>query len=84
MPPYLRDSQLASLIPELLQWFKFESPSDEALVKWLSQQGANRFTSAKEVWTAFNVLPEEAQHELYGQSQELPWEQWIKENHSER
>ncbi|WP_108945459.1 DNA mismatch repair endonuclease MutL [Shewanella halifaxensis] len=84
VPPYLRDSQLASLIPELLQWFKFESPSDEALVKWLSQQGANRFTSAKEVWIAFNVLPEEAQHELYGQSQELPWEQWIKENHSER
>ncbi|MCL1137521.1 DNA mismatch repair endonuclease MutL [Shewanella pneumatophori] len=79
VPPYLRDSQLASLIPELLQWIRFELPSDEALVKWLAQQGANRFTSAKEAWNALNTLPEETQHELHSQSQELPWEQWIKE-----
>ncbi|MGS0677029.1 DNA mismatch repair endonuclease MutL [Shewanella sp. 30m-9] len=84
VPPYLRDSQLAVLIPELLQWIQLELPSDAAVVKWLAEQGANRFTSAGEAWFALNTLPDDVQRELYNQSQDLPWEQWMKENQSDR
>ncbi|GIU06173.1 MULTISPECIES: DNA mismatch repair endonuclease MutL [unclassified Shewanella] len=84
VPPYLRDSQLAALIPELLQWIRLELPSDEAIIKWLAEQAANRFTSANEAWFAFNALPDDVQCELYNHSQELPWEQWMKENQSDR
>ena len=84
VPPYLRDSQLAMLVPELLEWIRLELPSDEALTKWLTDQAANRFTSANETWFALNTLPDDEQQELYNQSQALPWEQWIKENQSDR
>ncbi|GIU42331.1 DNA mismatch repair protein MutL [Shewanella sairae] len=84
VPPYLRDSQLATLVPELLQWIRLDQPSDEALVKWLAEQAANRFTSANQAWFALNTLPANVQQELYNQSQELPWEQWMKENQSDR
>ncbi|WP_299810926.1 DNA mismatch repair endonuclease MutL [uncultured Shewanella sp.] len=84
VPPYLRDSQLAVLIPELLQWIRLELPSDAAVVKWLAEQAANRFTSVSETWFAFNALPNDVQCELYNHSQELPWEQWMKENQSDR
>ncbi|GIU28525.1 DNA mismatch repair endonuclease MutL [Shewanella sp. MBTL60-007] len=84
VPPYLRDSQLAVIIPELLQWVRLELPSDAAVIKWLAEQAANRFTSASEAWFALNTLPDDVQGELYNQSQDLPWEQWIKENQSDR
>ena len=84
VPPYLRDSQLAVLIPELLQWIRLELPSDAAVIKWLAEQAANRFTSASEAWFAFSALPDDVQCELYNHSQELPWEQWMKENQSDR
>ncbi|MGS0683406.1 DNA mismatch repair endonuclease MutL [Shewanella sp. 125m-7] len=80
VPPYLRDSQLAILIPELLQWIRLELPSDAAVVKWLADQRANRFTSVSEAWFGLTSLPEDVQRELYNQSQDLPWEQWMKEN----
>ncbi|ABZ78177.1 DNA mismatch repair protein MutL [Shewanella halifaxensis HAW-EB4] len=84
VPPYLRNSQLAVLIPELLQWIQLELPSDAAVVKWLAEQGANRFTSAGEAWFGLNALPDDVQRELYNLSQDLPWEQWMKENQSDR
>ena len=84
VPPYLRDSQLAVLVPELLQWIRLELPSDAAVIKWLAEQAVNRFTSASEAWFAFSALPNDVQCELYNHSQELPWEQWMKENQSDR
>ncbi|GIU30635.1 DNA mismatch repair endonuclease MutL [Shewanella schlegeliana] len=84
VPPYLRNSQLAVLIPELLQWVRLELPSDEAIIKWLADQATNRFACASEAWFALNTLPNDLQGELYNQSQDLPWEQWIKENQSDR
>lgn len=84
VPPYLRDSQLAVLIPELLQWVRFEEPSDDALVLWLATQASSRFTASAEAWLAFNALDTSAKSALYKQSQELPWQQWMKESQSDR
>ncbi|MFT5788256.1 MAG: DNA mismatch repair protein MutL [Shewanella sp.] len=83
VPPYLRDSQLASLIPELLQWIRFELPSDAALINWLAEQSSGRFTATAEAWLAFNTLDESVINDLYNQSQELPWQQWMKESQSD-
>lgn len=83
VPPYLRDSQLAVLIPELLQWIRFEEPSDDALVHWLAIQASSRFTASAEAWLAFNALDTSAKSALYKQSQELPWQQWMKESQSD-
>ena len=84
VPPYLRDSQLAVLIPELLQWVRFEEPSDDALVHWLATQASSRFTASAEAWLAFSALDTRAKSALYKQSQELPWQQWMKESQSDR
>ncbi|ACJ27599.1 DNA mismatch repair protein [Shewanella piezotolerans WP3] len=83
VPPYLRDSQLAVLIPELLQWIRFEEPSDDALVHWLTTQASSRFTASAEAWLAFSTLDSSAKSALYNQSQELPWQQWMKESQSD-
>lgn len=83
VPPYLRDSQLAVLIPELLQWIRFEEPSDDALVHWLATQASSRFTASAEAWLAFSTLDSSAKSALYNQSQELPWQQWMKESQSD-
>lgn len=80
VPPYLRDSQLASVIPELLQWIRFELPSDTALINWLAEQSPVGFTATTEAWLAFNTLDESVTSGLYNQSQELPWQQWMKKS----
>ncbi|WOT04613.1 DNA mismatch repair endonuclease MutL [Shewanella youngdeokensis] len=83
VPPYLRDCQLAVLIPELLLWIRFESPSDEALASWIVEQTPNRFTASAEAWSAFNALDIDIQNIIYKQSQVLPWQQWMKESQSD-
>lgn len=83
VPPYLRDSQLASLIPELLQWIRFEEPSNDALAHWLATQTLNRYLAPAEAWLAFNRLENSAQQALYNQSHTLPWLEWMKESQSD-
>ncbi|QQX79510.1 DNA mismatch repair endonuclease MutL [Shewanella sp. KX20019] len=83
VPPYLRDSQLASLIPELLQWIRFELPCDAALISWLAEQSSGHFTATAEAWLAFNTLDDGVVSALYNQSQVLPWQQWMKESQSD-
>ncbi|MCL1058738.1 DNA mismatch repair endonuclease MutL [Shewanella gelidimarina] len=83
VPPYLRDSQLASVIPALLQWIRFELPCDAALVNWLAEQSSGRFTATAEAWLAFNALDDSVISDLYNQSQVLPWQQWMKESQSD-
>ncbi|WP_144211230.1 DNA mismatch repair endonuclease MutL [Shewanella donghaensis] len=80
VPPYLRDSQLAVLIPELLNWIKLETPTDEALALWMATQQAQNFSAAVDVWQQYSQLSDEQQQSLLSGSKSLPWQKWLEEN----
>ncbi|MEC4724662.1 DNA mismatch repair endonuclease MutL [Shewanella sp. D64] len=83
VPPYLRQSQLVTVIPELLQWLRFEEPSHEALASWLVTQDKARFESVVETWRAFSMLDKDIQHELTQKAKVLPWQSWLEEQPSD-
>ncbi|MCL1045664.1 DNA mismatch repair endonuclease MutL [Shewanella electrodiphila] len=80
VPPYLRDSQLAVLIPELLNWIKLETPSDEALSLWIAKHQTQSFTAASEIWFKYSQLDNEQKLSLESQAKSLPWKIWLEEN----
>jgi DNA mismatch repair protein MutL len=79
VPPYLRQSQLVTVIPELLQWLRFEEPSHEALASWLVTQDKARFESVVETWQALSMLDKDIQQELTQKAKVLPWQPWLEE-----
>lgn len=83
VPPYLRQSQLVTVIPELLQWLRFEEPSHEALASWLVTQDKARFESVVETWQALSMLDKDIQHELTQKAKVLPWRSWLEEQPSD-
>lgn len=83
VPPYLRDTQLASLIPELLQWLRFEQPQEAALANWLAQSSLSSFVSAPLIWQGISALDEQARQEILQLAKVLPWQQWLEEEGSE-
>lgn len=83
VPPYLRDSQLAKVIPEWLQSLRFETPAVSALAIWLAKHSLTGFVSAPEVWAAFSQLAEEKRHLIANKAISLPWQSWLKEQASE-
>ncbi|QSX29478.1 DNA mismatch repair endonuclease MutL [Shewanella cyperi] len=80
VPPYLRDSQLARAIPELLEWLKSEEPAQEALVAWLSREATPAFSAAPELWQRLKALPEALQAPIFASSKRLPWRSWVKDS----
>ncbi len=83
VPPYLRQSQLVTVIPELLQWVRFEEPTHEALALWLAKQDDGKFESAVATWSAFSQLDDEIQQELVQKAKVLPWQSWLEEQLSD-
>ncbi|ABO22436.1 DNA mismatch repair endonuclease MutL [Shewanella loihica] len=83
VPPYLRQSQLASVIPEFLQWIRFEEPTTEALVNWLVNQSGEQFNSASRLWAGLMGLPESQQQEILSLAKVMPWQTWLGEQTSE-
>jgi len=83
VPPYLRQSQLVAVIPDLLQWLRFEEPSNEALASWLAKHDDKRFESAPDIWFAFSQLDDNVQDELIKNAQVLPWQSWLEEHTSD-
>ncbi|ABV35406.1 DNA mismatch repair protein MutL [Shewanella sediminis HAW-EB3] len=79
VPPYLRQSQLVAVIPDLLQWLRFEEPSNEALASWLAKHDDKRFESAPDTWLAFSQLDDNVQDELIKKAKVLPWQSWLEE-----
>ncbi|MGI2259158.1 DNA mismatch repair endonuclease MutL [Shewanella sp. GXUN23E] len=82
VPPYLRDCQLAVIIPELLQWITIEEPAYEALAAWLVKQTKTTFESAMTVWQLLAQYPDLKQ-EILAKGQLLPWQKWLEEQSSE-
>ncbi|MCT7940727.1 DNA mismatch repair endonuclease MutL [Shewanella holmiensis] len=80
VPPYLRDSQLAVVIPELLQWMNATKPNNEALALWIAQQSTKQFMAAQTIWQKFCLLQDETKQTILLNAKVLPWQAWIKEN----
>lgn len=83
VPPYLRDSQLAKVIPEWLQSLRFEAPAPSALAIWLAKHSLMGFVSAVDTWAAFSQLAEEKKQLITDKAISLPWQSWLKEQVSE-
>ncbi|MCG9747821.1 DNA mismatch repair endonuclease MutL [Shewanella sp. Isolate8] len=83
VPPYLRQSQLASVIPEFLQWIRFEEPTNDALVNWLVNQASEQFSSASRLWGELMGLTESQQQEILSMAKVMPWQEWLGEQTSE-
>lgn len=83
VPPYLRDSPLAKVIPEWLQSLRFETPAVGALAMWLARHSLAGFVSAPEIWTAFCQLSEEQRLYIAKNAISLPWQSWLEEKVSE-
>lgn len=79
VPPYLRDSQLAKVIPEWLQSLRFEAPAPNALAVWLAEQSLTGFTSAPDIWAAYCQLTEEKRQQIANKAVSLPWQSWLEE-----
>jgi len=80
VPPYLRESQLAIVVPELLKWIQLEQPTDSAIVGWLAQQSLSQFVAAQSLWQQFCALDDATKHTIYAQAHTLPWQIWMKDN----
>jgi len=79
VPPYLRESQLAKVIPEWLQSLRFETPAPNALAVWLAEQSLAGFTSAPDIWIAYCQLTEEKRQQIASKAVSLPWQSWLEE-----
>ncbi|NRD75368.1 DNA mismatch repair endonuclease MutL [Shewanella sp. VB17] len=83
VPPYLRHSQLVTVIPELLLWMRFDEPSHEALAVWLVKQDQTKFESVLHIWSIFNQLDDDIQQEFTQKAKLLPWQSWLEEQLSD-
>jgi len=83
VPPYIRESQLAKVIPEWLQSLRFETPAPSALAFWLAKHSLTGFVSAAEIWAAFSQLAEEKKQLIANKAILLPWQSWLEEQASE-
>ncbi|ABE56483.1 DNA mismatch repair protein MutL [Shewanella denitrificans OS217] len=83
VPPYLRESQLAVLIPELLQWVEHQVPAIPALSAWLAKHGQKHEQSLTDTWEGFCLLSEPEQQVLLEKAKVLPWQAWLEESQSE-
>jgi DNA mismatch repair protein MutL len=79
VPPYLRESKLVIVIPELLQWIQLEQPTDSAIAGWLAQQSLSQFEAAQPLWQQFCALDDAIKHAIYAQAHILPWQIWMKD-----
>lgn len=83
VPPYLRDSQLAKVIPEWLESLRFETPTPNVLAMWLAKHSLTGFVSAPEIWVAYSQLSEEKRQNIIQSAISLPWQSWLEEQISE-
>ncbi|WP_137225462.1 DNA mismatch repair endonuclease MutL [Shewanella sp. MEBiC00475] len=80
VPPYLRESQIAIVVPELLEWIQLEQPAESAIVEWLAQQSLAKFEPVQSLWQQFCLLDDEIKQTCYDQEHTLPWQKWMKDN----
>ncbi|MCL1074788.1 DNA mismatch repair endonuclease MutL [Shewanella dokdonensis] len=79
VPPYLRDTQLAKLLPELLQWLQQGVPEDSELAQWLATKSTQGFVSAPAIWQVLEMLDEASKAQIYKLAKVLPWRKWLEQ-----
>lgn len=84
VPSYIRDSQLAKVVPSLLQWLQHQQPADEELASWLAQESVKGFVSASKVWQSYELLDENIQQTiLASKGINLPWQSLLEKKQKE-
>lgn len=81
VPPYLRQSQLVSVIPELLQWMRFEDPGQEALASWIAKHCEINLESPAQIWQDLMLAEQSLREELMADVISLPWQVWLEKGH---
>ncbi|WP_394130366.1 DNA mismatch repair endonuclease MutL [Shewanella maritima] len=84
VPQYIRDTHLASVMPELLQWIALEEPSDEAIAHWIAPLASEKFESAQTIWQKYCQLDNDTQLQLVQSAIHIPWQNWIQEQTCEQ
>ncbi|WP_417761762.1 DNA mismatch repair endonuclease MutL [Shewanella sp.] len=77
VPPYLRETQLAQVIPELLDWMTVAQRSPHELAAWMAEQHAKGYVAAPRVWRQFSQADAELQQQILKFVKVLPWQQWM-------
>lgn len=81
VPPYLRQSQLVSVIPELLHWLRFEAPGEEALASWLAKHCEINLQAPAQIWQDLMLAEQSLREELMADVISLPWQVWLEKGH---
>lgn len=79
VPPYLRQCQLAVVIPEFLNWIAKTTPNDDSVANWIAKQAQYVYAAAPQLWREFSQLPEVEQKNVLNLARTLPWQTWINE-----
>ncbi|MCL1077397.1 DNA mismatch repair endonuclease MutL [Parashewanella spongiae] len=79
VPSYLRDCQLAKVIPSLLQWIEHQDPTEDELAAWVTEQSLSGFISAPQVWQEYCELEDVKKESLLKFAITLPWQRWVDE-----
>lgn len=79
VPPYLRDTQLAIVIPELLQQLLHGTTGNSELAQWLASKSSESYISAPITWQTLCLLDDAAQAELLKLGKALPWRHWLEQ-----
>ncbi|MCH1920807.1 DNA mismatch repair endonuclease MutL [Shewanella sp. A3A] len=77
VPPYLRETQLAQVIPELLDWMVEAERSSSELAAWIAEQYAKGYVAAPRVWQQFSQADAALQQQILKFVKVLPWQQWM-------
>lgn len=77
VPPYLRETQLAQVVPALLDWLVEAERSDDEQAQWLAKQCAKGYVAAPLLWQQFSQAEQSLQQQILKFVKVLPWQQWM-------
>ena len=77
VPPYLRETQIAQVVPALLDWLLEAERTESELAQWLAQQRAKGYVAAPLLWQQFSQAEPALQQQILTFVKVLPWQQWM-------
>ncbi|KFZ37531.1 DNA mismatch repair protein MutL [Shewanella mangrovi] len=80
VPPYLRDTQLAQVVPALLAWLADGEHSLSDIAEWIATKSISGFVSAAVVWQQLMQIDDAQRQQIFKMAKSLPWQQWMSES----
>ncbi|QSX34330.1 DNA mismatch repair endonuclease MutL [Shewanella avicenniae] len=77
VPPYLRDTQLAQVVPALLEWLAQGEHSLTEIAEWMATKSVSGYISAPLIWQQFLQLDDAQRQQILKMAKALPWQQWV-------